>query len=156
MASRVTTAKASLISNRSTSSTPQSSFFISLSMAPTGAMVNSLGCREWVLWPSIRAMGVAPSRSAAAWLERISAEAPSEMELELAAVMVPSLAKAGRRARILSSLAWKGCSSWSTTLSPWRLLTVTGAISASRWPALVASMARSSEAMAKSSRRSRL
>jgi hypothetical protein len=46
------------------------------------------------------------------------AAAPSEMLLALAAVMVPSLAKAGLRPGIFSGLALPGCSSQVTISSP--------------------------------------
>ena len=49
MATIGTTEKASLISNRSTSATCQPSRFISLAMAPMGAVVNHSGSCEWVL-----------------------------------------------------------------------------------------------------------
>ena len=39
------------------------------------------------------------------------AAAPSDIELALAAVTVPSLSKAGRRVRIFSRFAFGGCSS---------------------------------------------
>ena len=54
--------------------------------------------------------------------------APSEIELEFAAVTVPSFAKAGRSVGILSTLAVNGCSSRSTTVSPLRDVTVTGTL----------------------------
>lgn len=40
-----------------------------------------------------------------------NAAAPSEIELELAAVIVPSLLKAGRKVGIFSRFAFNGCSS---------------------------------------------
>jgi hypothetical protein len=58
-----------------------------------------------------------------------SAAAPSLMDEDEAAVMVPSFLKAARRVGILSILAFSGPSSLSITVSPARLLTVTGAIS---------------------------
>ena len=61
---------------------------------------------------------------------RTSADEPSDMDDALAAVMVPSFANAGRRPGIFSMLALNGCSSLSTTVSPLRLFTVTGTISA--------------------------
>src|SRR5690554_687019 len=55
MAARVTTAKASLISNRSTSSNVQPAFLTTFSMEPIGASVNSAGKRAWVAWATILA-----------------------------------------------------------------------------------------------------
>ena len=74
--------------------------------------------------------------------------APSEIELALAAVMVPSFLKAGLSAGILSRLAVSGCSSSLTTTSPLREVTVTGTISASSEPSLIAACARRSDSMA--------
>ncbi len=55
-----------------------------------GAMVNSPGAWLWRAWASMRAMGLRLLDSAAAALISSSALAPSEMELELAAVIEPS------------------------------------------------------------------
>ena len=77
-----------------------------------------------------------------------SAAAPSEIELELAAVTVPSLLKAGFSAGILSSCALGGCSSVETRMSPLRPDSVTGAISQSKAPDLIAFCARVVEAIA--------
>src|SRR3990167_5161615 len=95
MASMVTMAKASLISNRSTSALSQPAFFSRLLIAPMGAMVNSLGSWLWVAWATILAKGLRPRRAASAAVIMITALAPSEIELALAAVMLPSLRKAG-------------------------------------------------------------
>ena len=107
-----------------------------------GAMVNSLGCREWVAWPTIRASGSRPLSSASEHSRR--AEAPSEMELELAAVMVPSALKAGRSVGIRSTFALPGCSSSETVLLP----ITKGAISAVSSPSSIASRARRSDSIA--------
>ena len=80
-----------------------------------------------------------------------SAAPPSEIELEFAAVTEPSLAKAGRSVGILSKSAVSGCSSWATTVSPLRCLTVTGVTSPSKEPSSIAVFARVSEVMANSS-----
>ena len=70
----------------------------------------------------------------------------------LAAVTVPSLAKAGRSLPILSSVVpCLGYSSASTTTSPLRVLTVTGAISSLNLPAFCAASALFCEATANSS-----
>ena len=68
-----------------------------------------------------------------------NAAAPSEMELELAAVTVPSLVNAGRNVGIFSGLALPGPSSVSTTTSPFRVLIVTSTISSLKPPLLMAS-----------------
>jgi len=60
----------------------------------------------------------------------ISAAAPSEIDDELAAVTVPSLANAGLSEGILLMSQVNGVSSRATTVSPLRPLTVTEAISA--------------------------
>lgn len=85
-------------------------------MAPMGAEVNSAGNAAW-LWITdhpcqhryLLLCAVAPSIN-------ISAAAPSEMELELAAVMVPSLPNAGLSVRS-SGLPLPGCSSSSPATS---------------------------------------
>ncbi len=89
-----------------------------------------------------RASGFRPRRWASSAVIRTSAEAPSEIELALAAVMVPSLRNAGLRLGIFSRLAVSGCSSSFTTLSPLRLVTVTGTISAASEPSAMAAWAR--------------
>ena len=68
----------------------------------------------------------------------VNAAAPSDIELELAAVTVPSLRKAGRSVGIFSRFALKGCSSESTTVSPFRVLIVTGVISSANAPEVIA------------------
>ena len=70
------------------------------------------------------------------------AAAPSEIDEALAAVMVPSLAKAGRRVGILAGSALPGCSSTLTVSLPLRVLTSTGVISASNAPLSMAARAR--------------
>ena len=109
-------AKASLISKRSTSSNCQPNSLIRLLIAPTGAMVNCDGCMEWVQWPTIRASGSVLSRLS--FEVRIKEDAPSEIDDEFAAVIVPSTLKAGRNDEILSSFALPGCSSSQTVSLP--------------------------------------
>src|ERR1700754_2664672 len=93
-----TTANASFISNRSTSSVFQPAFASTLEMAPTGAVVNHSGSCEWVAWATMRASGVTPRVFASSAESSTSAAAPSEMLDELAAVIVPfSLRNAARR-----------------------------------------------------------
>src|SRR4051812_18156049 len=62
-----TQAKASLTSQRSTSSTDQPAFSSALRTAGTGAVVNRLGAWAWAAWATIRATGLAPRRSATDW-----------------------------------------------------------------------------------------
>ena len=85
-----------------------------------------------------------------------SAAPPSEMELELAAVTVPPSRKAGLRPGILSGFAFSGCSSTATTVSPWRVFTVTGSISAAKVPSSIAVFARLRDSMANASWASRV
>ena len=70
------------------------------------------------------------------------AAAPSEIELALAAVMVPSFEKAGFRVGIFSGMALPGCSSSVTVTTPLRPATSTGVISALKAPEAMASRAR--------------
>ncbi len=152
----VTIANASLISNKSTSLACQLSRSSKVLMASIGARVNSDGCRECVVWPRILAIGFKPFSATAVSLASTNAEAPSEIELELAAVTVPSALNAGFSWGILSILAFPGCSSVSMMVSPLRCLTVTGAISAVSAPDSIAAMARRNEPIAYSSMDSRV
>ena len=99
-------------------------------IAPTGAMVNHSGSCAWLACATMRAMGLRPGRAAALARASTRAAAPSAMDEELAAVTVPSLPKAGFRVGIFSTDTVNGVSSRSTTRSPLRSVTVTGAISA--------------------------
>jgi hypothetical protein len=128
MAAIGTAAKASLISNRSTSLAFQPVFLNSFCIAPIGAVVNRFGSCAWVAWPTMRAIGVRPSSLAVDSRIMTSAAAPSLIDDDEAAVTVPSFLKAGRSDGILSTLAFSGPSSFSMTVSPRRLATVTGAI----------------------------
>ena len=76
--------------------------------------VNSPASCAWVAWPWITASGfeAAPSRAVDRRIST-SAAAPSEIELEFAAVTVPSLRNAGLSCAILSGVAFAGCSSLS-------------------------------------------
>src|SRR5258706_15456168 len=76
------------------------------------------------------------------------AAAPSEIELEFAAVTVPSLRKAGLRVGILSKLALKGCSSVLANFSSLPALMAIGVISQANQPSLFAFWARVRDAMA--------
>ena len=148
MGAIATTANASLISNRSTSDTLQPALPSTLRMAPIGAVVNHSGSCEWVAWATIRASGCRPRGPASSALSSTVAAAPSEMLDELAAVMVPSLRKAGRRVGILSMLDLPGCSSVACSTSPLRLLTLTGTISSANAPAACAACARLTDSIA--------
>ncbi|MNQ93888.1 hypothetical protein D3C85_1093760 [compost metagenome] len=61
MASMLTMAKASFTSNKSTSSTDQPTRASNLSMAPTGALVNSAGRAAWLWYPTTLASTGKPS-----------------------------------------------------------------------------------------------
>src|SRR3546814_8806737 len=74
-----------------------------------------------------------------------SAAAPSDMDDALAAVIVPASAKAGFNKAIFSGLAFPGCSSVSTSISPPRPGTITGTISRAKAPLEIAILARRSE-----------
>ena len=137
-----TMAKASLTSHRSTSSGVQPAFFSAFCRAKTGAVVNRLGSWAWAAWATTRAMGVRPRAWAVDWRIITRAAAPSEMEAAEAAVIVPSLPKAGFRLGILDGSDLVGCSSRSTTTTPLRVLTSTGVISASKSPLSWARLAR--------------
>ena len=146
-----TTAKASLISHKSTSSAVQPAFFKAFCVAPSGAVENHSGAWAWVAWATMRASGLQPSCLAVDSRINTIAAAPSLMlELE-AAVMVPSFLKAGFKLLILSSLALAGPSSTLTVTSPLRVEMVTGVISAAKAPLLAACWARVTLAMAKAS-----
>src|SRR3954466_1695800 len=151
IAAIVTTANASLISKRSTFFAVQPVRSSSLPIAATGAVVNKPGSCACVDWPITTASGARPRRSAVERRIITSAAAPSEIELELAAVTVPSLRKAGLRAGIFSKLALKGCSSVSMNFSSLPCLMAIGVVSQANQPSLFAFCARSSEVMAKRS-----
>jgi len=78
--------------------------------------------------------------SALATLSRVmtTAAAPSEIEAEEAAVMVPSFANAGFRLGIFSGMALPGCSSSLIVSTPLRVVTSTGVISALKAPEAMA------------------
>ena len=95
MAAMATTAKASFTSNKSTSATVQPTFSSTFLIAPTGAVVNQAGSCAWLLCPWITANGLEPRALASACSSNITAAAPSEIELEVAAVTLPPLANTG-------------------------------------------------------------
>src|SRR5687767_1763775 len=117
IAAMVTTANASLISYRSTSLAVQFTFSRTLAIAATGAVVNNPGSWAWVAWPMTTASGARPRFSAVERRIITKAAAPSEIELEFAAVTVPSLRNAGFSVGILARLALNGCSSISMNFS---------------------------------------
>ncbi len=151
MAAMATTAKASLTSNRSTSPTLQPALSRAFFTAGIGAVVNSAGSWAWAAWETMRATTVKPSLSATDWRVTTRAAAPSEIDEALAAVMVPSGAKAGRRVGILAGSAFCGCSSAEMVSTPLRLVISTGVISASKAPDAWAAFALVRLSMAKSS-----
>src|SRR5450830_465398 len=138
MAAIGTAAKASLISNKSTLLLFQPVFAYNFFTAPMGAVVNSLGACAWVAWPWILAITVQPSFLAVDSRISTSAAAPSLIDDDEAAVMVPSFLKAGLSEGIFSRRAFCGPSSRLITVSPPRPDTVTGAISHSKLPSLLA------------------
>ncbi|CUJ15414.1 Uncharacterised protein [Achromobacter ruhlandii] len=145
MAAMVTTANASLISYRSTSSAFQPVLANRFFKAPTGAVVNQFGSCECWLCATMRASGLTPSFSAVEARISTMAAAPSEIDDELAAVTVPSFLNAGLSVGIFSGMALVGASSVSTTVSPLRPATVTGVISHLKLPSSVAARARRSD-----------
>src|SRR5438132_11151642 len=155
IAARVTTANASFTSYRSTLFALQPVRSKSFAIAPTGAVVNQPGSWECVAWPAMSASGARPRRSAVERRISTSAAAPSEIELELAAVTVPSWRNAGFSVGILSRLALNGCSSISMNFSSLPALTAIGVISQANQPSRFAFCALCRERIAKSSCASR-
>ena len=80
-------------------------------MAPIGATVNCAGACAWAAVATMRASGSRPFSRALDSLVRTIAAAPSEIDDEVAAVIVPSLAKAGLSCGILSGRPRPGASS---------------------------------------------
>lgn len=148
MAAIATTAKASLISNRSMSEGRQPVRSNRRCSAPTGAVAKRAGACAKVLWPTTRASGAAPRRSAVEARIITSAAAPSEIDEALAAVTVPFGPNAGFNVGILSGLALNGCSSRATTVSPFLPAIVNGAISQPNEPSSLARFARASDSIA--------
>jgi hypothetical protein len=142
IAAIVTAAKASLTSHRLTLLASQPAFFSALSMAPAGAVANHSGACACTACETMRATGVTPRCLAVDSRISTSAAAPSEIDDEVAAVMVPSFLNAGLSDGILSSLALKGCSSRSILVSPLADATLTGAISQAKLPSSLAALAR--------------
>ena len=134
----------------STCAVVQPVFASSFCMAPTGAVGNSAGACAWVWWPTMRAIGARPSVSACEARISTSAAAPSEIDEALAGVTVPSLRKAGFRSE---SCRRSGERTFvlvddDIALFP---LTVTGVISQSKLPSLLAAFERVVRRIANSS-----
>ncbi len=91
-------AKASLASTRSRSATVQPAFFNASRVAGIGPVPMIAGSTPAVAQEAMRARGVSPRRPASASRISTSAAAPSFRPEALAAVTVPSLENAGRRA----------------------------------------------------------
>ena len=107
-----------------------------------GPVPMMVGSTPAVAQEAMRASGVSPRFAASEALITTMAAAPSLMPEALPAVTVPSLEKAGRSlARISIVVSGLGYSSFSTTVSPLRPFTVTGAISSAKRPAFCASPA---------------
>ncbi len=135
----------SLISKRSTESLLHPVLSKSLRKTPIGAVGKSFGAAAWVACATTRASGAAPRFSASSDRIMTSAAAPSEIELEFAAVTVPPSRNAAFSVGILSGRAFGGCSSVATSVSLLPALTLTPAISQANAPSLIARLARSSE-----------
>ena len=151
IAAKVTTANASLISNRSTFSKPHPQARSSFCNASMGASVKRCGSRACAVVALMLASGFQPCRSANDLRAKTSMAAPSEMDEAFAAVMLPSLTKAPFRRGILARSALKGCSSFCTTEACLREGSVMGTISPSKLPSSLARRASFKERMAKSS-----
>src|SRR5450830_812717 len=106
MAAIGTAANASLISNKSTLLLLQPVFAYSFLMAPMGAVVNSFGACACVAWPWILAMTVQPSFFAVDSRISTRAAAPSLIDEDEAAVMVPSFLNAAFKVGIFSRRAF--------------------------------------------------
>src|SRR5260221_10828354 len=94
-----------------------------------------------VAWPRITARVARPGGSAVERRVRTNAAAPSEMEVEFAAVTLPSFLKAGLRVGIFSKLALNGCSSVLMNLSSLPALIAIGVVSQANQPSLFAACA---------------
>mmetsp|Transcript_159312 Transcript_159312/g.487447 ORF Transcript_159312/g.487447 Transcript_159312/m.487447 type:complete len:211 (-) Transcript_159312:161-793(-) len=142
-----TTAKASWISWKSTEA--RRARRMARRTAPAGATAKSAGSTPWSAKDRIRARARTPSSRARSALISTTAAAPSFKEDALAAVMVPSSAKIGGRAAMVSSLSLEYSSSVLTTSvlrsrESWSegLLALMGTTSASIPPRCHASAAR--------------
>ena len=98
-------------------------------MAPIGDNVNHSDSCENSDIPLIQARGTIFLLAANLESQSNSAAAPSEIELELAAVRVPFSLNAGFKSPILFTSAFKGCSSAFITFNDFFVFTVTSQIS---------------------------
>ncbi|SOY70713.1 hypothetical protein CBM2631_B50092 [Cupriavidus taiwanensis] len=104
--------------------------------------------RGWA-WPTTRAIGLKPRLSAIEAFVSTNAAATSEIELELAAVTVPSFLKAGFSDAILSTFALSGCSSSATVgVAPFLSTIDIEAVSHAKLPSRIADWARCVESTA--------
>src|SRR6476661_588863 len=140
-----TAANASFISNRSTSAEERPCRPSAFAIALAGWDSNEASGPATVPWAPISASTGRPSCSALVRLITTTAAAPSESCEAFPAVTVPSAAKAGRSLARLSVVVPGRMPSSSVTSSgsPFRCGTGTGAISSSNDPALAAAAARS-------------
>ena len=150
-------AKASLASMRSRSPVRQPAFssaFFEAGMGPVPMMEGSTPA--WAQ-ETMRASGSRPRLRASDWRMSTTQAAPSLMPEALPAVTVPPRLKAGRRAARLSGVTPSRIySSSPTTVSPLRVLTVTGVISSLKRPSRRAASALFCERAAKASCSSRV
>ncbi len=117
----------------------------------------TLGSTPTVAQEAMRASGFSPRFLASLAVISTTAAAPSLMPEALPAVTVPSLSKAGLSFAASSILAPSRIySSSATIVSPFRVFTVTGAISSLNLPAFLAASALFCEAVANLSCSSRV
>jgi len=137
-------ANASFSSTRSRSSTVIPARSRAFRVAGIGPTPIRWGSTPATAVATIRAMGSAPRAAARSSEATARAAAPSLMPEALPAVTVPSSRKTGGSlARISSVVPGRGCSSTSTSSgSPFRFGTSTGAISARKRPSSMAAAAR--------------
>ncbi|MNE59796.1 hypothetical protein D3C80_1549140 [compost metagenome] len=136
-------AKASLSSmtSKSLTATPRRS--VSLRTAGTGPMPMTRGATPALAMPRTRARGVRPCFFTASAEARINAAAPSLTPEALPAVTVLSGPLTGfRRVRASRVVSARGCSSCSTTVSPFLWAMRTGTISSAKKPAAWAAAVR--------------
>ena len=138
---------------RSRSSTLRPAFFRACLIALDGCECRELSGPATLPCAPISASQVSPSSSALALLITTTAAAPSEIGEELPAVIVPSLANAGRSLASDSAVVSgrMPSSSLITSGSPLRCGMITGVISSAKWPFFCAAAARWWLAAAKAS-----
>ena len=120
-----------------------------LVIAPTGAVVNLAGSWAWAAWPTMRATGFRPRRSATLWRVMTSAAAPSLMRDGVGGGDRAVLGEGGLEAGDLARRSpLPGCSSSATVVGPLRAVISTATISRSNQPLRCAVWARVRLAMA--------